>query len=107
MSAVLDVLRAGRERVARGWSQNYFARDAAGNGCPVNSRKAKCWCAVGAVYAAATTHPVRTPALERLREALPGASRTGEVEWFNDHPLTTQADVLALFDRAIAALETA
>ena len=37
--------------------------------------------------------------------ALAGASAYISVAHFNDHPTTTHADVLALYDRAIAATE--
>lgn len=42
-------------------------------------------------------------ALLVLREQLPGDFHRGSLVRFNDHPSTTHADVMALFDRAIAA----
>jgi hypothetical protein len=40
--------------------------------------------------------------VERLRAHLPEGRRIGQ---WNDNPLTTHADILSLFDRAIAELE--
>ena len=56
----------------------------------------RCYCAVGALeMAGARFRP--------LVRALPGGSYT--IVDFNDAPTTTHADVMALFDRAIAAEE--
>ncbi|HYD06522.1 MAG TPA: hypothetical protein VEC60_12395 [Reyranella sp.] len=66
----------------------------------------------GRYCAAVACNDFRSPAamFDLLFEALPerfqqrgGLIRVGAVFDFNDHPTTTHADVLALFDRAIQA----
>ena len=67
-----------------------------------------CWCAVGAVEAAtgyAVIEPNTALAVRALERVMP--RREGSVPSFNDAPTTTHADILALFDRAIAAEEAA
>jgi hypothetical protein len=98
MTDVLDVLIAARAEVEKGWTQ-YTLSDGTGNVC-----------AVGAVYRAAGDHDLfGSPSLavfnaaEAARDVLEGALAGWHLPSFNDHPSTTKADVLALFDRAIAA----
>lgn len=63
-------------------------------------------CAYGAVMWAGGHDANVTPADIALREAARGMPREWpDVDIFNDHPDTTHADVMALFDRAIAAEE--
>jgi len=66
----------------------------------------KCLCAMGAIRnvlrAQGYTHWIsRTPLYQNLRAALPRGFN--QVPTFNDDPSTTHADIMALFDRAIAA----
>lgn len=104
---IIDVLRKARELIARpeGWTKRANARDARGGIVGVGSGRATCFCAVGALWHADAPnfHSVRA-----LRDALESVLPAGvaiEIEAFNDDPGTTHADVLALFDRAIAAEE--
>lgn len=62
--------------------------------------KATCFCAIGAIQRAADPE-IHVRAVDYLSAALP----TGQlgVALYNDSPHTTKADILALFDRAIAA----
>lgn len=53
-------------------------------------------CAFGAAWSS-------SPALRALREALPEGNRS--IAGYNDAPTTTHADIMALFDRAIAVEE--
>jgi hypothetical protein len=101
-----DILRAARERIAtpERWNQGWFAADAAGREVSSVSPIACSWCALGAVYA--TSGGARGADVEALLiAALPAECSAGDVGYFNDLPATTHADVLALFDRAIAAAE--
>lgn len=109
-AAVVELLRAGRELVKRGWTQGTLARDA--NGGPVSAYDptAVCFCAVGSVDTRDSWDEEGLAAFGGALELLEGAL---SADWgdslgaFNDAPTTTQADVVALFDRAIAAAEAA
>jgi len=113
VSAVLNLLIAGRARIALGWTQRAFARDAGGGEVPPWSPDATCWCVLGAVHTEAPDPsggpPVRGAACKRAEEALydelttaPGRPWRATTTVFNDAPTTTHADILDLFDRAIA-----
>lgn len=76
------------------WTKNYFRTD---NGC---------YCAVGAMDAATRPDPTfdrGDAAHAALRASLPEGEKS--ITGFNDRSSTTHADVMALFDRAIAATE--
>lgn len=73
-----------------------------------------CFCAYGAIAKVSRTYPnwsVDGFSMETsLRAALPSTFTPDPngilyVAQFNDHPSTTHADIMALFDRAIAAQE--
>lgn len=66
----------------------------------VKGRKYGCWCARDAIIAVAPDEPRSTnSALATLKRAI---GRPGIVSW-NDAPERTHAEVMAAFDRAIAA----
>jgi hypothetical protein len=106
MTDVLDVLIAARAEVAKGWAKgaDYAGWTSSEGGV----------CAMGGIYRSAKTDECRYAdlygaAASALAPHVPadfecayysGPAMVGE---FNDHPSTTKADVLALFDRAIAA----
>ena len=62
-------------------------------------------CSVGALGVASCGGPFgwRYEDLYELQKALPKAWRWNQVASFNDDDETTHADIMALFDRAIAA----
>ena len=71
-----------------------------------------CLCAESAcAEAAGSLQLLKMLSWEALEAALPEPWRTRSIEedmaahHFNDHPDTTHADIMALFDRAIAAQE--
>jgi hypothetical protein len=68
-----------------------------------------CFCALGAVAEAVKFDPwsnwSHDPRAWNCKLALEAETPDRDVPAFNDHPRTTHADVLALFDRAIAAAE--
>lgn len=69
-----------------------------------------CYCALGAVAKATGVDPapwnVEVGVLyDALKAALPPKAARLSVVDFNDAPETTHADIMALFDRAIAAAE--
>jgi len=95
-----EALVAARELIAdeRNWIKEDYNRVVDGR---------QCYCADGALLAAR-----RAPLLEEdfldlpyslARRALSSASPIGTIIDYNDAPETTHADVLAMFDRAIAA----
>jgi hypothetical protein len=99
MTDVLDVLIAARAEVEKGWCKGHLVNDDTGDVC-----------AMGAVYRAAgddfVTAPVPDSVLamaDRTRRILEDALNGRHVPFFNDASSTTKADVVALFDRAIAA----
>ena len=109
---LLELLRASRGKIAAGWTQGCFAKDALGEQVNPEAPTATCWCAVGAVRAsmgpAYRIAMIDGRAHAELYEAIAsvGAIDSGDaIVEFNDKQGRTQAEVLALFDRAIAAVE--
>lgn len=100
-----EVLRRAKALIAEPekWTKGENARDAAGNWVWADSARAVCWCAQGAINA------VAPDSLVALCNALGFVNRTAgvmsNIVTLNDAPTTTHADIMALFDRAIAAAE--
>jgi hypothetical protein len=100
----LAVLKAARHRIrhrwmwfkVRGgwtWASWIVARLLLGHSCAsIAINRAAGW----------RNHQVSDSAQRRLRHQLPEGWSIGE---WNDDPITTHADILVLFDRAIAELE--
>lgn len=93
-AAALPVLRRGWERIAKGWCQGADALSAAGRISPLSAKAVK-WSASGAIEG---------PDPFAARDVLMGITGCSLRAW-NDTPGRTQAEVLALFDRAIAECE--
>lgn len=92
VSPVVSLLMRGRERIDGGWRQGEHRR--AGSVC--------------AIEALCGENKTASPAAMRwLVSAIPNDRRvelmmgTSIIE-YNDHPATTKADILSLYDRAIA-----
>lgn len=102
----LEHLKAARELIAdpEKWTKCSYAKtkQRGGASVPPDSPRAKCWCAVGAIR---KVGPYAPSASIALMHALPVKWQWTGVPSFNDDPGTSHADVLALFDRAIAAEE--
>lgn len=98
MSAA-DQLRAAKALIdtPEKWTRGEYARDMFGSGVDCLSGEAVCFCTLGALGAvgAANCDPIIRKALEPVF--------AGSVSMFNDSRTTTHADIMALFDRAIAA----
>lgn len=96
------LLRNARRYVKDGWAQGSFARDADGKIVNRTDASACRWCVLGALLNAADGLPgghfVYSDAVSRLQRAT--QSEIGLTRW-NDADTTTQADVLAAFDKAI------
>ena len=93
VSPLLEALRAGRARIARGWCQGRFDYRN-------NFGDAIAWCARGAVY----DDELAVIALWRILQDYSTLPQDG-VARYNDNPYTTQADILSLYDRAIVEEE--
>lgn len=99
----LEILKAARAKLAQGWTQGAFARDA--DGLPVNvcHPKATCWCITGA-FRSLPPEADFMQARIALKSSLSGDPQLSE---WNDVRGRTQADVIELFDHVIAKLEAA
>lgn len=98
MKSVREVLVAARALIdtPEKWTKGSMGRTASG-ACVVASHRDACrWCAIGAVIR------VDGSVGYRAWDALDAASGSA-APMFNDAPSTTHADVMNLFDRAIAA----
>jgi hypothetical protein len=99
----VEILEKARELISdeSRWTRGWFAKTADGYRCNPLSLGAECFCALGALSKVMGTNYgelTGKTATERLRSSLPsGCNITG----FNDS--ATHAEVLDLFDRAIAA----
>jgi hypothetical protein len=95
----LETLKAARDLISdpARWTQGAFARDATGAKSRLYLEQAVCFCAVGAIRRVYVP-PV---AIGSLLKQLPKDCQT--LGHFND--THTHAEVLALFDAAIAELE--
>lgn len=107
MQAV-EVLRKARALIEKPecWTKGVFARDAEGRELEPNNWAATCFCSLGALAHASGCAPgaVSLRVLRTLAAQIgdPTFPRT-EVADFNDAPERTHAEVLAAFDKAIAA----
>lgn len=108
MSDVLKILKDARELLSdeKRWTKGMWARTAAMMPTDSKSEDAVCWCAMGALCRVIDYDRDASEfrmATAYLTEALP-PSWWG-VSVFNDAKATTHADLLAMFDRAIAKAE--
>lgn len=100
----LEVLRAARDVIAapEHWTKGAVARSCQGHRVHVHGLSAFCFCTVGAIRRTMGSNYSPHP-FSALSQCLPGGFKS--LPDFNDHPDTTHADVLALFDKAIAKEE--
>jgi len=98
LTKVLALLRTPEQ-----WTQGTPARDADGNPVLCNSRDAKSFCLVGALYRAADGQyaGAHDGARTLLTKAIIAIDRTWSIVTFNDDPTTRHADVLRVLRRAI------
>lgn len=102
MTQLADDLAKARELVAAGWCQGNTAINATGAPVNASSPEVARVCAMGAMDRAGdwANDPKRTSA---MAEALYGVLNNDSIVDWNDAPERTQAEVLAAFDKAIAA----
>jgi hypothetical protein len=103
----LDVLKAARERISdpARWTQGDYARLLNDEGCGGTHPEAVKWCAYGALSVAGRPHigPINA-ASDAIESLLADDGYCPDLVDFND--THTHAEVLALFDAAIAAEST-
>ncbi|HEX7324273.1 MAG TPA: hypothetical protein VF292_02825 [Rhodanobacteraceae bacterium] len=116
-ASVIDLLQRARRLISAPgcWTRGASARDANGSACHTCDAEAACWCALGAVSHESGGGWASTAGLAST--ALAGAVKAirPDADWdddegeivvsFNDDYGRSQADVLAVFDRAITRLE--
>lgn len=101
----LTLLQNTRALIVRGWNQGTFAQNAKGEAVTSGDPEACSWCLIGALGTAAKDHETAFDrAYDILRKLMPIGSYS--LSLWNDLPGRTQADVLALIDRAIAQMTT-
>ena len=108
MSSTAELLREARALIERGWTQDVMACDKDGEEIDSCDDRAAQWCAVGAIerVTAGGAHNHYREMRVALTAARPvNKDRFTTTIGWNDHPLTTQSEVLETFDRAIAAAE--
>jgi hypothetical protein len=99
-----ELLIRGRELIAQGWTQHVM-----------RSKDGSCFCAMGAVHEAymeQQSAPFEQPSFQEARNVLLKSLPVSRHGWslfksvpdFNDHGNTRHADVIALYDRAIASI---
>ena len=120
MLTLLELLRRGRERILRGWTQHAPARTARGTMCGASDPAAVAWCATGAASYADDSIPdcANDPCYQMYLEALvelrrsiaevsPDEAYGRRVSAWNDVHHRTQADAVRLYDVTIARVAAA
>ena len=104
MTSTAEILKAARKLIEKpeNWVQGESARDERGHRVDVYSRRAKCFCSIGAIYRVSGTDDEANRARKALIYQLPMEKRF--ITTFND--THTHSEVLDLFSKAIAAAET-
>lgn len=102
-----ELLIAAREVPhEHGWCQETYAQDAGGFYVNPTHASAIKFCAIGALHRALPVEAHASHyahAISALTQAIPSTGSTMPTVYdFNDHFWTTKADVLALYDAAIA-----
>jgi len=107
MMTTKEILIAARAKIERpqDWIQGRFALSSLQNQVKPNSRRASCWCALGAIAAITREDPndVNDEVYWLLHRAMGLPDNVMAVAIWNDAPGRTHAEVLAAFDRAIEA----
>jgi hypothetical protein len=95
----LEQLQTARQLIANGWTKNQSARTADCRPTSPWNKNAVSFCALGALVNVGAGSDLLTKVLDP-----DGYGRIKVITDFNDHPNTTQDDVLALYDRAIESV---
>lgn len=87
INPVIGTLQRGRDRVQRGWCQGYGR---------LIEKSGRSYCAIGAI----SREDAADHGIKLLTRAL-GVQKIYDITKWNDQEWRTQADVIALYDRAI------
>lgn len=90
---ILD--EAKRLIIEKGWTQGYYARNAAGERAAFMCDEATSFCVLGAAYRAAGEGPA-----DYIRDALVAVAPAGEPAVYNDAEGRTKEEILTLLDKA-------
>lgn len=93
--SVVEVLRQAREKVASGWTQRAFARNARGEAQSSLTPGAACWCSFGAIHST-DQGELGESAIAFFEQAI----KANIVAW-NDYSRRKHEEVIAAFDKAI------
>lgn len=102
---VKELLIRARGRIEKGWCQGAYAKNADGDGVGATDPDATSFCIRGAILAVGPLdYSVRSPAYGLLENVVDRISQSpcDSLAGYNDAPERTQAEVLAVFDAAIA-----
>jgi len=108
LKGVIAHLKESKERIARGWTQQAFARDTYGTIVDAESPRAVCYCYKGALRAKVVKTPeAYTFEMDAYDRANAEVSRRGfaSIVDFNDRPERTQSDVIESLNATIAEAE--
>lgn len=102
-ASVADVLKRARYLIEKpgSWTRHVMARDELGEWAPWDADDATCFCSLGAILRAGIGTAMTSRAIDAIRAVIP----TRLISQFNDDEARDQAEVLSVFDRAIAAAE--
>ena len=120
MLTLIELLRRGRERILRGWTQHAPARTARGTMCGASDPAVVAWCATGAAWYSDDSIPdcVNDPryrlyleALAELRRSVgavsPDEDYGGHLGCWTDVGHRTQVDAVRLYDVTIERVTAA
>lgn len=104
-TTLLADLQALRALLAQGWCQDAPARDIFGHAVSPRSRDACSWCLAEGIWRITPVLNHRKDRVRSIQDAIGAEIKRPTVAW-NDDPKRTQAEVLAMLDRAIAKEQT-
>jgi hypothetical protein len=101
--SIKEILIAARAKIERpeNWAQGAFARNKQGRDVIPKGKTSVCWCALGAIIATTNNYEDEDKAASLLRLELNAYENS--ISKFND--ISTHAEVLAMFDLAIATAD--
>lgn len=105
MNTTVKFLTKARAVIERGWCQGCFARDAQGQPIESTDPLAETFCIRGAMRAVAPNdYDVRARAHRHLEDVIIALTDgdCDSIASYNDDPDRTHAEILAVFDAAIA-----
>lgn len=106
MNTELEHLRKMRELLANGWTQDTLAQDKTGEPVWPTNPDAVCFCIVGSTNRACSLPSTKVKIFNLLARVLAHqADGRTDITYFNDMPGRTQAEILAVVDRAIEIAE--